>query len=564
MAQQEYDAIVVGSGVSGGWAAKELTERGLNTLMLEAGRPVDPERDYTEHEPTWEYKFRGLGDRKYFSERQPMQSQAGPVTEFTRHWFVDDIENPYTFDEDKPFLWIRGRHVGGRSIMWGRQVYRWGDFDFEANAREGVAIDWPIRYADIESWYDHVENFIGISGRAEGVPHLPDGRFLPPMEMNCVEQHTRERVSDAFGGERLLTIGRCAILTREHQGRAACHYCGPCDRGCITRSYFSTLNSTLPVAMETGRLTLRPYSVVHSVIYDEERDRASGVRVIDALTRRELEFHGRIIFLCASTLESTRILLNSSTSRFPDGLANSSGQLGRNLMDHTMGGGALGRFPDFGDHERHAPFGRRPNGIYMPRFRNISDSHPDFTRGYGYQGGGYREGWDRGTTLPGFGVQLKNRLRDPGDWIMRFVGFGECLPNPDNYVALDPEKVDKWGIPALRIHCAWGENERAMVQDMSVAAAEMLEAAGAVDIESWADISKPGEGIHEMGTARMGRDPKTSVLNEWNQTHDVKNLFVTDGSCMTSSACQNPSITYMALTARACAHAVERMNRKEL
>lgn len=564
MAQQEYDAIVVGSGVSGGWAAKELTERGLNTLMLEAGRPVDPERDYSEHQPTWEFKFRGLGDRKFFSERQPLQSQAGPVTEMTRHWFVDDIDNPYTFEPDKPFLWIRGRHVGGRSIMWGRQVYRLSDLDFEANTREGTSIDWPIRYADIAPWYDHVEEFIGISGQAESVPHLPDGRFLPPMEMNCVERHTRERVSEAFGGERLLTIGRCAILTREHRGRAACHFCGPCDRGCITRSYFSTLNSTLPVAMETGRLTLRPYSVVHSVIYDEERDRATGVRVIDALTRREIEFSGRIIFLCASTFESTRILLNSSTPRFPNGLANSSGQLGRNVMDHTMGGGALGRFPNFGDHERHAPFGRRPNGIYMPRFRNISDQHPDFTRGYGYQGGGYREGWDRGVTSEGFGVQLKNRLRDPGDWIMRFVGFGECLPNPDNTIALDPVRVDKWGIPALRIHCAWGENERKMVQDMSVAAAEMLEAAGAVDIDTWAEISKPGEGIHEMGTARMGRDPRTSVLNEWNQAHDVNNLFVTDGACMTSSACQNPSITYMALTARACAHAVDLINRNEL
>lgn len=561
MARQEYDAIVVGSGISGGWAAKELTERGLRTLLLEAGRPVDPETDYTEHEPIWEFKFRGLGDRQYFSERQPIQSQASPVNEMTRHWFVDDIDNPYTFDADKPFWWIRGRHVGGRSIMWGRQVYRLSDLDFEANAREGIAVDWPIRYADIAPWYDHVEDFIGISGQAEGVPHLPDGRFLPPMQLNCVERHIRDRLKPAFGGDRLLTIGRCAVLTREHRGRAACHYCGPCDRGCITRSYFSSLNSTLPVAMATGRLTLRPHSVVHSVIHDEATDRATGVRVIDATSRSELEFHGRVIFLCASALESTRILLNSRTARFPDGLANSSGQLGRNVMDHTMGGGATGRFPGFAD---HVAFGRRPNGIYVPRFRNIKDEHPAFTCGYGFQGSASREGWERGTRMEGFGVQLKSRLRDPGDWRFSFYGFGECLPNPDNYVELDPDKVDMWGIPVLRVHCAWGENELAMVQDMSVAAAEMLEAAGAVDIVPRARISVPGEGIHEMGTARMGKDARTSVLDAYNRTHDVKNLFVTDGACMTSSACQNPSITYMALTARACAHVVEQMNRNEL
>ncbi|MGH7476752.1 MAG: GMC oxidoreductase [Longimicrobiales bacterium] len=557
----DFDAIVVGSGMSGGWAAKELTEAGLRTLVLEAGRPFDPVRDATEHKPQWEFKFRGLGDRRYFDERQPVQSKAGPVHEATSHMFVDDIDNPYTYDTEQPFYWIRGRHVGGRSIMWGRQVYRWSDLDFEANAREGIGVDWPIRYADIEPWYDHVERFIGISGQAEGLAQLPDGRFLPPMQLSCVEEHVRERMAAHFGGERLLTIGRSAVLTREHNGRAACHYCGPCDRGCVTRSYFSAVNSTLPAAAATGRMTLRPFSVVHSVIYDEGRDRATGVRVVDANTRQVHEFTGRVIFLCASALESTRILLNSATSRFPDGLANSSGELGRNLMDHTMGGGARATFTGY---ESHQTFGRRPNGIYVPRFRNVKDRHPAFLRGYGFQGGANRDGWHRGNTLPGFGVQLKQALRDPGPWGMSFYGFGECLPYARNRVEIDRARVDAWGIPVLRIHAAWGDNEYAQLRDMAITASEMLEAAGGTDISSFVHDNAPGLAIHEMGTARMGRDPKTSVLDAHNRAHDVPNLYVTDGACMTSSACQNPSITYMALTARACAHAVESMKRNEI
>src|SRR5437016_1259964 len=448
MPAPSFDAIVVGSGITGGWAAKELCERGLKTLVLEAGRPIDSARDYVEHVPPWAMKFRGFGDRKALERDQFIQRHCYACNEYSGKFFVNDRENPYSFDADKPFHWIRGRQVGGRSIMWGRQVYRWSDLDFEANARDGFGVDWPIRYADIAPWYDHVEEFIGISGEALGLPQLRDG-----------------------------------------------------------------------------------------------------------------EFRARVVFLCASTLESTRILLNSKTPRFPMGLANSSGELGKNLMDHIMGGGAAGMIPGMEDHAVH---GHRPNGIYVPRFRNVKTPHPDLLRGYGFQGGADRAGWGRVASQPGFGVELKRGLHTPGPWHFSFYGFGECLPRPTNYVELDSEKVDAWGIPALRIHCEWSDNERKLLHDMSVTGAEMLEAASAHDVHSFTDDNPPGLTIHEMGTARMGRDPKTSVLNAHNQCHDVKNLFVTDGACMASTACQNPSITYMALTARAAAYAVEAMKRNEL
>ena len=559
--ETSYDAIVIGSGMTGGWAAKELTQKGLKTLVLEAGRPTVPEEDYVEHVPVWEMKFRGARDRQQQREDQPIQSTCYACDEWSSKFFVSDKENPYTTAPGNPFRWIRGRQVGGRSITWGRQSYRWSDLDFEANLRQGIAIDWPIRYADIAPWYDYVEDFIGISGEALGLPQLPDSKFLPPMELNCAETTVKEAIAKHFGGERVLTIGRTAILTKDHGGRSACHYCGPCERGCITRSYFSSVNATLPAAAKTGRMTLRPYSVVHGLNFDAATRRATGVRVIDAKTRATLEFQAKTIFLCASTLESVRILFNSSTREFPNGLANSSEELGHNLMDHVKTGGASATIPGMED---RIMLGRRPNGIYVPRFRNVSTKHAGFLRGYGFQGGAHREGWERGIAQTGFGAEFKNSLRKPGPWRFLFGGFGECLPNHNNYVELDKETVDAWGIPSLKVHCAFGDNELAIRKDMSITASEMLAAAGARDIQPFADDEPPGFSIHEMGTARMGRDPKTSVLNSYNQAHDVKNLFITDGGAMVSSSCVNPSLTYMALTARACDYAVQQMKKGEL
>ena len=561
MATPVYDAIVIGSGITGGWAAKELTEKGLNVLLLEAGRTIVPEKDYVEHVPVWELKYRDWDNRAERQKTQPIQRECYyACDEFSNKFFVSDVENPYTCEEGKHFSWIRGRQVGGKSITWGRQSYRWSDLDFEANLKDGIAVDWPIRYADIAPWYDYVEEFAGISGQAEGLPQLPDGKFLPPMEMTCVEHDFRDALAKHFD-DRMMTIGRAAVLTRTHKGRAACHYCGICHRGCITQSYFSSLNSTLPAAQKTGRLTLRPYSVVRNLSYDSKTGRVTGANVIDAQTKNELEFKARIFFICCSTLESTRLLLNSATPDMPNGLANSSGELGHNLMDHHMGAGASGIMPG---HEDKMPFGNRPNGIYIPRFRNVKSKQRDFIRGYGYQGGGSRDGWTRGMSMPGFGTDFKNALKHPGPWRMGMGGFGECLPNHGNFVEVNKNKLDAWGIPTLTIHCAWGENEQTMSKDIAVQAAEMLAAAGARNISVRQEISSPGLGIHEMGTARMGRDPKTSVLNAHNQAHDVKNLFLPDGASMVSSSCVNPSLTYMALTARACDYAVSQMKKNEL
>ncbi len=558
---EDYDAIVVGSGISGGWAARELCEKGLRTLVLERGRNVVHGKDYiTEHVPEWDFRFRGMGDQQQYERDYPVQSQCSAFGETTQHFFVKDSEDPYTHDPDKPFAWIRGYQVGGRSLIWGRQCYRWSDMDFTANAREGIAVDWPIRYKDIAPWYDYVESIAGISGQAEGLPQVPDGKFLPPMEMNCAERLVKERIEKAFPG-RIMTIGRTAILTAPLNGRAPCHYCGPCPRGCSTGSYFSSQSVTLPAAQATGNLTLRPNSIVHSVIYDEQKNRVTGVRVIDAETREEMEFYGNLVFLCASTLGTARILLNSATPRFPNGLANSSGALGHYLMDHHFRSGAFGYIEGLADKYY---YGYRPNGIYIPRFRNIRDKHPEFLRGYGYQGGAQRIGWSRGNLMAGFGADFKRQLGEPGPWRMSLMGFGECLPRYENYVELDKNVVDAWGMPVLRIHCTWSENEIKMNRDMAVTAAEMLEAAGAKNVQMFQWEDPPGLGIHEMGTARMGRDPKTSVLNAYCQSHDIPNLFVTDGSVMTSSACQNPSITYMALTARACDYAVQELKRRNI
>lgn len=561
MATKTYDALIVGSGITGGWAAKELTEKGLQVLVLEAGRSIVPEQDYVEHVPIWELKYRGWDSRPERERTQFVQRECYyACDEYSHKFFVSDLDNPYSTDPGKPFSWIRGRQVGGKSITWGRQSYRWSDLDFEANLREGIAVDWPIRYQDISPWYDYVEEFAGISGQAEGLDVLPDGRFLPPMEMTCVEQDLRAALAKNYN-DRILTIGRAAVLTRTHKGRAACHYCGVCHRGCITQSYFSSLNSTLPAAQKTGHLTIRPYSVVHSLTFDPVTRRVSGVRIIDAQTKSTEEFKGKVVFLCASTLESTRILLNSASSEFPNGLANSSGELGHNLMDHHMGTGAAGVIPGHAD---KMPFGNRPNGIYVPRFRNVKTKEKSFLRGYGFQGAGEREGWARALAMPGLGADFKKKISEPGPWTMSLSGFGECLPKHNNYVEIDKEKVDAWGIPTLKIHCEWSDNERAMARDMSAQAAEMLASAGAKDISVWANMTPPGLSIHELGTARMGRDPKTSVLNGYNQAHDVKNLFVTDGACMTSASCVNPSLTYMAITARACDYAVSKMKKNEL
>ncbi len=557
-----FDAIVVGSGITGGWAAKELTEKGLRTLVLERGRPaVHGESYVTEHMAPWQAPFRGRGDRRAYAADKPMQSQIGPFNEYAAHWYINDRENPYTVGRD-PVLWIRGDHVGGRSLMWGRHCYRWSDLDFEANARDGVGIDWPIRYADIAPWYDYVEGYIGISGEKLGLAHLPDGPFLPPMGLTAVERHVRDGIRRHFPG-RHLTVGRVATLTQPHNGRAACHYCGPCDRGCSTASYFSSLSVTLPAAEATGLMTLRPNALVHSLVYDEERDRVTGVRVIDRETRDEVVYRGRLVFLCAGALSSTQILLNTRTPRFPDGLANSSGVLGHYLMDHHMKVGAEADFEGFEDRYY---VGNRPTGTYVPRFRNLDAAtrRDDYLRGFAYEGGTWREGWDRGAWMPGFGADFKASLRRPGVWKLFFTGFGEILPRYDNYVELDPEVTDAWGIPALKIHASLGENERAMRADMAEAALEMLEATGGTNVFPFDDSYAFGEGIHEMGTARMGRDPRTSVLNAYNQAHDVPNLFVTDGACMTSAACQNPSITYMALTARAVDYAAEQVRRGDL
>ena len=564
MAQNDgltFDAIVVGSGMTGGWAAKELTELGLRTLVLDAGRPLVPGQDYSEHKRVWELPFRGLGDRRYVEEHQPVQRKSVSFDEWSRRFWTDDRDNPYTTPQDKPFDWFRARQVGGKSTIWGRQVYRWSDLDFEANAREGIGVDWPVRYTELAPWYDRVESFIGVSGRREGLAQLPDGPFLPPMPFNCVEQHVADRIRAGFPGERLMTIGRAAVLTQQHNGRAACHYCGPCHRGCITRSYFSAPNSTLPAAEATGRMTLRPNSVVRHLVVDRTSRKVTGVHVIDSRTRQVTEYRARIVFLCASALESARILLNSRNPEAPNGLANSSDQVGRNVMDHIKWGGADGRIDGFDDKRI---VGARPNGIYVPRFRNVGSRHQGFVRGYGFQGGAARQGWQTRVSTAGIGISLKQQLTDLGPWVMAFNGFGEMLPNPQNRCTLHPTAVDAWEIPVLHIDCAWGPNERAIHQDMNVSAAEMLEKAGAKNIQPSNRISTPGNTNHEMGTARMGRNPKTSVLNGWNQAWDVPNLFITDGACMASSGNQNPSLTYMALTARACHYAVDEMKRGNL
>jgi len=557
-----YDAIVVGSGITGGWAAKELCEKGLRTLLLERGRHVDHGAGYvTEWLQPWQFAHRSLGERELYERDYPIQSKNYAFGEATRHFFVNDREHPYLTPEDKPFRWIRGYQLGGRSLIWGRLCWRWSDLDFGANVRDGHGVDWPIRYADLAPWYAHVERFVGVSGERLGLPHLPDGEFLPPWELTCAERVVKQAIERVFP-DRRMTISRVANLTQAHHGRGPCQARNQCARGCSFGAYFSSLSATLPAARKTGRLTEVTEAIVHSVMYDERTDRAIGVRVIDANTGAAREYTGRLIFLCASTLATAQILLNSTSPRFPTGLANSSGELGHNLMDHISKAGARGIVPGLED---KYVYGRRPTGTYIPRFRNLGGKGTvGFVRGYGIQAGAGRQGWSRGADMPGLGVALKQLLREPGPWVMTMQGYGECLPRHENYVDLDPARTDQWGIPLLRVHCSWSENERAIREDVKTQSAEMLEAAGCTNVETYDDDGPPGFSVHEMGTARMGRDPKTSVLNGHNQAHDVPNLFVTDGACMASSSCVNPSLTYMALTARAADYAVGELKRHNL
>jgi len=558
VSQNTYDAIVVGSGISGGWAAKELCEKGLKTLVLERGRNVVHVKDYgdTTKDP-WELPHRNGHDNKD-REDSPIQSKCYAYDEVSAHFFVNDKENPYT--QVKPFDWIRGYHVGGRSLMWGRQCYRWSDIDFSANGRDGHGVDWPIRYADIEPWYDYVEPFVGINGTTEGLPQLPDSKFLPAMEMNCLERHVAERINKEFADGRRMIMGRSANHTHQVGDRGPCQYRNKCHQGCPFGGYFSSNSATLPAAMKTGNMTLRPYSIVLELIYDKDKKRAKGVRILDSETMKTEEYYAKIIFLNASTLGTATILLNSVSDAFPQGFGNSSGQVGHNLMDHHYGVGANGDFDGFQDKYY---YGRRPNGIYIPRFRNISEQtkRSDYVRGFGYQGGAGR---GRQDWADGVGVALKDQLTEPGNWGMGIGSWGECLPYFENKITLNKDKKDKYGLPTLDIDCEFKENELAMRKDMMNSAAEMLEKGGLKNISTYDSAPAPGFCIHEMGTARMGKDPKTSVLNKWNQVHESKNVFITDGACMASSACQNPSLTYMALTARAADYAVKELKKGDL
>ena len=562
--ETNYDAIVVGTGISGGWAAKELCEKGLKTLVLERGRMVKHVEDYpTMNDDPWDYKTGDVITQETL-KTQKKQSRTGyTTTESSKHFFVDDIEHPY--NETNRFDWMRGYHVGGRSLTWGRQSYRLTDFDFTANLKDGIAVDWPIRYKDLAPWYDYVEEYIGVSGENVGLSQFPDGNYLKPMELTCVEDHLKSDIKKNYK-DRILTIGRTAIITEGTKpglGRSTCQHRSRCRRGCPFGSYFSSNSSTLPAAEVTGNMTLRPNSLVHEIIYDADSKRATGVRVIDSETKEVHEFNAKVIFLCASTVPSTSILMQSKSDTFPNGMGNASDQLGRNIMDHHLGVGASAASDDFKDKYYT---GRRNNGIYIPRFRNIGGetNQKDFTRGYGYQGGGGRSDWTKQIAEMAYGAAFKEASLKPGDWQIGLSGFGEILPYHDNKMTLDYNKLDKWGLPTVTFDATLKENELNMRKDMQQQAVEMLESAGFRDVKGHDGDYAIGLGIHEMGTARMGHDRKTSVLNENNQLHDVPNLYVTDGSAMTSAGNVNPSLTYMALTARAANHAVKELKKMNI
>ncbi len=555
-----FDAIVIGTGISGGWAAKELTEKGLKTLVLERGRMVEHPNYPTATKDPWDFPYAGRATQEDLKQQHKQARTGYTVSQATKHWFVNDLENPYT--EVNRFDWMRGYHVGGRSIMWGRQSYRLSDLDFEANAREGIAVDWPVRYKDLEPWYDYVETFVGVSGSRDGLAHLPDGKFLPPMELNCVELDLKEKLKTRFN--RALIIGRTANATAPlpHSPlRGTCQYRNLCSRGCPYGGYFSSNAGTLPAAQKTGNMTLRPNSIVYELVYDEKQGKATGVKVLDAETGEQTEYFARVIFLCASTFGSTFIMLNSISNRFPNGFGNDSGELGHNIMDHHLSAGASAQVDGFEDKYYS---GRRANGLYIPRFRNMGNDKRDYLRGFGYQGGASRQGWSNMVAELSIGKGLKEAVAKPGGWGIGIVGFGEILPYHENYVTLNKDIKDKYGLSTLTFDAILRENELKMRKDMVNDAAEMLDAAGYKNVATFDRKIGVGLGIHEMGTARMGKDPKTSVLNKWNQVHACKNVFVTDGSAMTSAGCQNPSLTYMALTARACDYAVSEMKKMNL
>lgn len=557
--QNTYDAIVIGSGISGGWAAKELTEKGLKVLMLERGRNIEHIKDYTNaNKESWEFPHRG-GRTQQMIKDYPVLKRDYPLNETVLDFWVKDSECPYT--EVKRFDWYRGYHVGGRSLTWGRQSYRFNKWDFEANAKEGIAIDWPIRYEDMAPWYSYAEKFAGIQGSKEGLDVLPDGDFMPAMELNCAEKEVKKRMEAHYKGKRHLIIGRSANLTQPHQNRTNCQYRNRCWRGCPFGGYFSTQSATLPGAMKTGNLTLRPFSIVTQILYDKDRKKATGVQILDAETNQTYEFNSKIVFVCASALNSTWVLMNSATDVWPDGLGSSSGELGHNVMDHHFRVGAGGTVEGLSDYYE---YGRRPTGIYIPRFRNVYDDKRDYVRGFGYQGGGGRGRVSEVAEMM-IGAELKEALSVPKDnWSFAITAFGEMLPYHENKITLDKNVKDKWGLPVLSFDVEIKENEKKMRIDMMNDAKEMLEASGLKDVYTYDSGYAVGMGIHEMGTARMGRDPKTSVLNKHNQVWDAPNVFVTDGACMTSASCVNPSLTYMAMTARAADYAVSELKKQNL